>query len=600
MLNLAEPAPPLPYVEIDNPIARLGVIGDGRTVAVVREDGSIPLLCWPRIDSPSVFSAMLGGDPAAHAAFHLDAMAPSGQRYLHDTNVLETSLDGAEGSVALTDCMAWPEGADGPQLIVRRVTATRGMPRITFAAGPRPDYERAAPNLSRIDAHTWRVANADFAIAASFPLDVENDVVTGGTLLSEGESAWVVLFDPRTAFVRERFDPNAVIEESAAYWRSRIAPLSYTGPHRDRVARSMLALWLCENRETSALTAAGTFAFPEAPGGKRNWDYRYTWVRDTCFGARAAARAGFTEDAARWLRFVVLENETCARSPLRLMQTVDGKPVEGESSLDRFDGLMEAQPVLVGNDAAEQLQLDIFGEIMLAAKALADRGCAPQKDFLERLRSLLTWLAGHWDAPDASIWEIRGQQKRYLFSALMSWLAFAHATDLFEKAGQSPDPRWPGLADEIAATIRADYWCPATESYMQTSECSMVDAAAIMMRLCGFLEPDDPRWKATEESVRSALLKRTGILRYPHAAHDGFDSDEGTFILCTGWWIQALHLDGRRDEARAVLDTVLEKLGPTDLAPEQLDEDGMALGNIPQVFSHAAIIEAVLTLHGEE
>ena len=575
---LCAPDVEAPWVEGENPIARLGAIGDGRTVALVRDDTSIPYLCWPLLDSPPVLDAILSGDAWCHAVFTLDGVIVGGrQRYLDGTNVLQTVLERNGARVVVTDAMPLAD----TQRLWRRVVCEQGTVRLGFHLGHR--------------------SCEAFGASASFALERTGHGLRGDVALKEGDAAWVAFHHPdKTPSVP--FDPSPSIERTSLLWRERIAALRYEGPRRALVERSILAMWLCERVATGGLAAAATFAFPEAPGGERNWDYRYAWVRDTALAARAAARAGLTEDAMRWLRFVVMENDDCERSPIRLMQTLDAGPVPDERTLRGYRGLMDARPVQVGNGAESQLQLDIFGEIMLALRTLGECGVAVEADMLAKVRSLLGWLKVHWNDPDSSIWELRGGEKRYLFSALMAWIAFRDATHVFETNGETPDPAWSGYADKIAVTIRRDYWCPKQESYMQTSECSVVDAAVVMMRLCGFLEGDDPRWHASKRAIRRDLLRPDpdphGLLRYPHHAADGFTSDEGTFMLCTGWWVQALWLDGERDEARATFEAMIARLGPTGLASEEIGENGELWGNVPQMFSHAAIVDCVLTLYG--
>ena len=593
----AKPAPAIAYEPVSDPIGRVGAIGDGRTLALVRDDGSIPYLCWPRFDAPSMLHAMLSGDAAAHAAFTFDRTTEAGeQAYEPSTNVLSTRFERA----VLTDAMA----VDGPQALVRVVEAT-GTVRLGFHIGPRPDHGRREAVLRTIGPNAVRVGGGEpFAVAASFPLRVDGAAIVGDATMDAGDRHWVAFFDPRSAFDPDRFDPAETLEAARAHWRERAARLSYDGAGRAVIERSALALALLEDRRSGALMAAGTFGFPEAPNGARNWDYRYAWTRDTAFAASAAARAGLAEDAARWLRFAVMENSACERSPLRIMQTADGEAAPDEHELKGWQGLFDARPVLVGNDAEHQLQLDMFGEVIVAMQALADGGHRFEPDVLERVRELLDWLKVHWRDADSSIWELRGGEKRYLFSALMCWRAFTEATPLFERHGAVPDAAWAGYADKAAAAIRADYWCPNRESYMQTSECSVVDAAVVMMRVCGFLGADDPRWLSSKKAVREDLLRPHpdpwGLLRFPHDADDGFAKDEGTFVLCTGWWIHALWMDGDRDEARAAWARLLDHVPATGIMSEEVGEDGILLGNIPQAFSHAALIDCALLMDGAE
>ena len=595
MLN---PVEPIRYREYANPIRRMGAVGDGRTIALVRDDGLIPYFPWPFLDSPTIFSSLLSQAPLSHTAFALaPPAAPVSQCYRGDTNVLVTRIANGETRIAITDAMLPAPRPGDRRLLLRELRCEEGTANVTFSAHPRPDYERTDAALVQVSATRIEATQGEgLAISASFPIHVEGDGAQGRITLEPGETAWVAFHlaaDPLADF-----DPADAIAAAESEWKQRLGDWQPEGAHADVVRRSMLAMLLVENIETGGLHAAGTFGLPESPNGARNWDYRYVWVRDTALAARAAALAGLPQVAERWLEFAVMSNCECSQGPLRLMLRSDEGAVPDEAELDHFEGCMNATPVRIGNGAEGQLQLDIYGEVVMALKTLSDSGRSISAPMMERMGRCLDWLAENWDRKDSSIWEIRGNEKRYLFSHLMCWLAFRDFEEISRREGGEPNTLWQQAREDVAAAIRERHWSEEKQGYMQTCEGHMVDAAAIQMRLTGFLERDDPRWCSTKESIRKALVKDYGVLRYPHAAHDGFECEEGAFVLCTGWWAQALHLDGEHDEARHWLDIMLKSCGETGLASEETGERNLALGNVPQCFSHAALIETILVLNG--
>ena len=573
-----------------DPIARLLFVGDQRTVCAIDADGSIPLLSFPNLDSPTIFSAVLSGSGGSAMSFRTNPTSEPAEREIIDrTNRIITRLRCGDRSWEIEDFMV-PGGAP---LLVRRITATRGPLDATLAAAPAPDYERAKPEFEVHAPHCIGFENAGNAVVinASFALTVDGDRIEGHITLDEGQSGWIAIADRP----QDSLDIDALRERTDAFWNTASTPSKASGPLSHSMRRQALSVGLLHNAANGGVAAAGTLGFPEAPGGTRNWDYRFVWVRDSAIGAKAMARIGFTELAKQWLRFVLLNNSSCDRSPLNLMLTMDGDVVDGETELDHFEGMLGAQPVRVGNEAGGQLQLDIFGELAFALCALCENGERPDDVLLDRFAELLDWLADNWNSPDSSIWELRGDEKHYLFSRLMCWVAFRDAQAIFGMCDRKSDPRWKQLEDDIAANIRENFWCDETSSYMQTSDCSVVDAAVIAMRLFGFLHADDPRWQQSKQEIRKQLVKPTGVLRYPHHADDGFDSDDGTFVLCTCWWIEVLWMDGEQGEARAIYDALASRF-PHGQMSEEVGEDGRLLGNMPQLFSHAGMIEAALRI----
>ncbi|MEL6751446.1 MAG: glycoside hydrolase family 15 protein [Pseudomonadota bacterium] len=573
-----------------DPIANLSFIGDQRTVCAVASDGSLPLLSFPDISDASIFSRLLSGSKGSAAeVFTEPASLAVGQQLIERTNRVVTRFRQADACWEIMDFMV-PGDA---QLLVRVITATKGDVTVRTRLAPSPDYERAAPKFDVLNDRAIALANGAGAtvFSSSFGIDVTDDCVSGAVSLAKGERAWIAIGDA----AHEALDLDGLISRTDAFWADFLRPLDTEAPHQSLMERQALSAGLLHYEPGGGVLAAGTFGFPEAPGGERNWDYRFVWVRDSAVGAKALARLGFTDLAQKWLRFVMLNNQSCDRSPINLMLSPSGEVVDTETELDHFDGLLDARPVRVGNEASGQLQLDIFGELAFALRALCECGAQPDDDLLDKMSELLDWLADNWNRPDSSIWELRGEEKHYLFSRLMCWVAFRDTQAVFAHCGRDVEARWAELEDEIADDIRQRFWCEKKRSYMQTSECSTIDAAVIAMRLFGFLERDDERWALSKDRIREQLVKPEGVLRYPHDADDGFDSKDGTFVLCTCWWIEVLWMDGEHEEAYRVFDDLIARFDGGQMS-EEVGEDGRMLGNMPQLFSHAGVIEAALRL----
>ena len=576
-----------------NPIARLGAVGDQATLALIDEAGALSYLCWPRLDSPLLFGDILGArTPSAITVTADEPLRPAGQSYDGDTNILVTALESEACRVEIVDCM----DPEKQPLLVRRIRCTGGSARLTVTVCPTPDYGALPAGFVR---------EGDTGLRLDIGADRDPAVFSSsGTLQAAGGRAWAVFDigagDEDWIAIADRpvdgNDARNALRRAGRFWREWSDRASFEGDNAVHLRRALLAAGLLHNDEFGTVAAAGTFGFPEARAGKRNWDYRYAWVRDTALGALAMARGGLVETARGWVDNVLHRNGPCNASPLRLMIAVDGGDVPDERQRSQYSGMMAALPVRTGNDAAGQLQLDIIGELVSAYRVLAECGAPPDARTAKKLRELLSWLGDNWERPDASIWELRGAPRHYLFSRVMSWVAFRDAIEMFEALGEESDPHWALHMASIRADIVANFWCPIEESYMQTRDKAAVDASCVFMRLCGFLEADDVRWRKTRAAVRRHLVRETGVLRFPHSADDGFQEPEGTFVLCTGWWIQTLCMDGAHDEARSVFATMMRCLGPTGLASEEIDEDGTLLGNVPQLFSHVAVMESVRTL----
>lgn len=608
---------PADHPDVRNDLAHLGAVADGQTIGLVDDRASIVMLCWPLLDSPSVFADLHRED--RREALYLDAdepVVPLRQGYRGATDILETVVRVGAAELTVTDIPCRPPLAKG---WFRRLRAGDRPVRVATLARPGFDYGRAPHERCSTDVtaagHAVVVSpdcstdsaageSLDLAIVSPDAIETVGPVVVISHDLAPGAETWLALTQPDgiRSITPDLMARAETLLHAEAERLER--DCTYRGPHRDAVLRSAAALLMLEHhRERTGgdprvpVAAAGTFSLPEAHGGERNYDYRFMWARDTGFAVDAMCRIGLAERARPWLEFAVDRNAPSDREPLALMRTLDACDVPGdESEPDGFTGLYGAGPVRVGNAAAGQLQLDIFGSLMMGAHSLHRAGHPPSDASLATLAGCLDWLAGNWDTKDASIWEMRTGEEHFIHSRVTSWVAFDRALDM----GLSDDPgritRWTEAREAIRENVETRFWCPATQSYMQTPHFAYVDAATVFMRSCGFLERDCPRWLGTKKAVRERLMTVTGLLRYPRDVEDGFATDDNPFVLCTSWWIEALVMDGEREEAGLLLAMLLDRMGPCGLMSEEIDEQGRLMGNIPQAFSHAGIINAAVAV----
>ncbi|HSQ64572.1 MAG TPA: glycoside hydrolase family 15 protein [Polyangiaceae bacterium] len=602
------------------PIAEHGVIGNLRTVALVCTDGTIDWLCFPHFDSPSVFATLL--DDRKGGAFRIapaDPAATSKQLYWPDTNVLVTRFSTREGVGEVTDFMPIGVRTDdlGRHVLVRRVRVTRGAVRFLMTCHPSFDYARAhheldlSPGLA-----VFRTPQLTLSLTSSVPLArFEANGVAGDVLLREGESAVFVLGE----HVAQTSDGAALaaraeelFQATVAYWRRWLRRSTYAGRWRETVHRSALVLKLLTFEPTGAIVAAPTCGLPEAIGGARNWDYRYSWVRDAAFTVYAFLRIGFTDEAQafmRWLDGIVHHGDQA----LQTMYGIDGRRDLPEIELPHLDGYCGSRPVRIGNAAARQLQLDIYGEL-LDALYLWNKHVTPiAYDAWTRVRDVMDWLASSWRRPDEGIWEVRGGAQHFTYSKVMCWVAFDRALRLADKRSFPANrTHWQRIRDEIYEQIMRDAWDPDRRTFVQSYGSRSLDASALVMPLVFFLAPSDPRMIGTLEAInrsprQGGLVSDGLVFRYDTlSAIDGvgnptIDPSEGTFNLCTFWLVEALTRAGRLypqmlDDARFTFERMLGYANHLGLYAEQIGTNGEALGNFPQAFTHLSLISAAYNL----
>jgi GH15 family glucan-1,4-alpha-glucosidase len=607
------------------PIENYGLIGNMRAAALVGMDGSIDWLCLPHFDSPSVFAAIL--DDEKGGRFRI---APAGESFRHkqfywpDTAVLITRFLHDEGVGEVEDYM--PVGRTGgvPDELIRRVRVVRGRVPFHLVCNPAFDYARAK-HRAHLGEHGARFdgPGVSLGLGAQVPLRLQppsregNAGVVADFTLSEGEKAVFVLRHLRPGdgqvVCPGAEEAEELFRDTVSYWRRWSARCTYAGRWRELVLRSALTLKLLSFEPTGAIVAAPTCSLPEVLGGERNWDYRYTWIRDAAFTLYGLIRIGFAEEAARfmdWLELRWKDGETKASptgSPLQLMYSVEGLADLAEESLDHLEGYRGSRPVRIGNAAHQQLQIDIYGELMDAVY-LHNKYVAPVGyDAWVRLRRLVDWICDNWKQPDEGLWESRGGRQQFVHSKLMSWVAIDRGVRLADKRSFPADRgRWVRVRDEIYEEVMAKGWNPRRRAFVQAYGSEVLDASSLLMSMVFFMAPNDPRMLSTIEAIRRPTseggLAADGLVyRYDAASPDGLPGREGTFNMCSFWLVEALTRAGRTDparldEARLLFEQMLGYANHLGLYAEQTGASGEALGNFPQAFTHLALISAAFNL----
>jgi GH15 family glucan-1,4-alpha-glucosidase len=603
----------MPYQPIEN----YGVIGNLRTAALVGMDGSIDWLCLPHFDSPSVFAAIL--DDQKGGRFRI---APAGDQFRHkqfywpDTNILVTRFLHDDGVGELEDYMPVRGAGGAPDELIRRVRVVRG--RLSFRLECRPafDYARAThechlgPHGARFDG-----PGLNLGLASPIPLRPDGAGVVADFTLGEGEKATFVLRrlvpDEEAGRCPGEGEAEDLFRDTVAYWRRWLSRCTYIGRWREMVHRSALTLKLVSFEPTGAIVAAPTCSLPESIGGPRNWDYRYTWIRDAAFTLYGLLRIGFTEEAARfrdWLEGRWQDADSQGAGPLQLMYGIDGRSELTEETLDHLEGYRGSRPVRIGNGAHRQLQLDIYGELMDAVY-LHNKYVEPVGyDNWVRLRGLVDWVCDNWKREDEGIWEVRGGRRHFVYSKLMCWVTLDRSLRLADKRSFPADrARWLKVRDEIYEEVMARGWDPRRKVFVQAFGSDALDASSLLMPLVFFMAPNDSRMLSTLDAIRRPLaaggLAADGLVyRYdPAAAPDGLAGREGTFNMCSFWLVEALTRAGRTDparleDARLLFEQMLGYANHLGLFAEQTGNSGEALGNYPQAFTHLALISAAFNL----
>jgi GH15 family glucan-1,4-alpha-glucosidase len=600
------------------PIENYGIIGNMRTAALVSVRGSIDWFCFPSFDSPSVFGALL--DDEAGGRF---SICPIGddvvckQLYWPDTNVLVTRFLSGGGVSEIQDFM--PAGiADAPEWhdqVVRRVSVARGTIEMTLRCEPLFDYGRVAPRVELTPTGAvFEGPGLTLALTMTHPLVATPRGVMARIVMKEGDTCTAVLRRTQPGqgcgTAPSPAEAARLFEATVRFWRDWLSRGTYSGRWREIVNRSALVLKLLTYEPTGAIVAAPTCSLPEELGGVRNWDYRYTWIRDAAFTVYALLRIGFKEEAERFIDWLGARARAAyGDQPLQIVYGIDGRRDLTEVTLDHLRGYGGSRPVRVGNGAYSQLQLDIYGELMDAVYLHNKYGTPISSELWTHLRRQLDWLCDNWRRADEGIWETRGGRQHFVYSKLMCWVAFDRGIRLAEKRSfPAPLQRWLAERDAIYEEIQALGWSDRRKAFVQAYGSERLDASNLIMPLVFFLSPSDPRMLDMLDQIRRSprdggLLSGGLVYRYdPERAEDGLTGREGTFNMCTFWLVEALTRAGRSDrrrleEARMLFEQMLGYASHVGLYAEETGPCGEALGNYPQAFTHLALISAAFNLN---
>ncbi|WP_380786800.1 glycoside hydrolase family 15 protein [Sphingomonas sp. R86521] len=575
-----------------------GAIGNLETIALIDTAGTVDYLCWPCLDSPSVFASLLDTDKGGHFSIEPDLPdARTVQLYLPDTNILLTRWMSASANLELTDLM--PVDVDGGNVssrLIRRVTCSRGAATVRVRCAPRFDYGRQGFAAS-VDGQ-----RGQFDHDAGLGLTVHGDValvaddcdLTAEFRIEAGDSVIFVLgnvADP----VCDRDQIDAIIEADIAFWSDWSRQSNYRGRWRETVHRSALVLKLLTSRKHGSIAAAATFGLPEAPGGVRNWDYRATWIRDSSFTVYALIRLGFKDEAVAFLHWAMNRAQGCSAGHLGVMYALDGGPVQDEQDLDHLAGFEGAVPIRIGNGANAQTQHDIYGALLDATYLGNKYGEAISHDAWRGIIRVVDHVCETWREPDSGIWEVRGAPREYLHSRLMNWVAIDRAVRLAQKRSlPAPLVRWSETRTAIHDDIWNSFWNEDLGRFVRSKGETVVDGAMLMMPLVRFVSPTDPKWLATLEAIGRDLSDDGQVYRY--RTDDSLPGREGSFVACSFWYVECLARAGRIDEARLNFEKLLAQGNHLALFAEEMAQDGRHLGNFPQGFSHLALISAAFYL----
>src|ERR1700722_12620672 len=583
-------------------IENYGVIGNMRSIALVGMDGSIDFLCYPEFDSPTVFAALLDDRKGGH--FQIEPQLTNARvrhLYLPETNILLTRFLSEEGVAELTDYMPIDKDGEQPNEIVRTVAVIRGNVRFKMRCQPRFNYATSTHRTEISDGCAMFFPDEDrcspMALYSTCALEQQSQDVTAEFTLQAGATATFVLGgvrpqgqQPEMELVGQRF------QETARFWKAWISKSRYKGRWREMVHRSALLLKLLISRKHGSLIAAPTFSLPESIGGVRNWDYRFTWLRDATFTLYALIRLGFvdeTEAFSEWLKDRL--GDDAQRGPLQVMYGVDGRRDLEEISLDHLSGYENSRPVRIGNGAYQQLQLDIYGEMMDSIYLANKYGKPVSHRGWQEVQRLLEWLRNNWRRPDEGIWEVRGGPREFLHSRVMCWVAYDRALRLASKRSLSgPLDVWQQTRDEIRNDIFTNFWSDELQSFVQSKGTKDLDAATLLMPMVRFISPVDPMWLSTMKAIEEHLVEDTLVRRYEveHTEVDGLPGREGSFTPCSFWYVECLARAGELEKAQLLFEKLLGYANHLGLYSEELGADGRHLGNFPQAFTHLALISA--------
>lgn len=583
------------------PIEDYGIIGNLQTVALVSLYGSIDYMCFPRFDSPSVFCRLLDAEKGGFFSITPKMKdIVTKQLYLPDTNVLVSRFFSNEGIAEIIDYM--PVEKNGA--IVRRVSTIRGKVNYKLKCAPRFNYasskHKAETNKEGVLFIPENKDQPSLILQSKINFDIHDDDAVSSFNLKEDEVACFVLREGKNTKEQAEDFVQRTYQTTINFWQNWIAQSNYEGHWEEVVRRSALTLKLLISHQFGSIVAAPTFSLPESIGGSRNWDYRFTWIRDAAFTMHAFLQLGFLEEAQRFLEWV---KEQSTNSELQLMFSIDGNTHLDEKCLDYLQGYKSSQPVRIGNQAHKQTQMDIYGELMETIYIFVKHGGDITYEYWKTIEQYIELVIENWKAPDHSIWEVRGEKREFLFSKMMCWVALDRAIKIANAFSYPYDfLKWNIVRNEIYEDVYQNYWNEKKQAFVQSKGSDNLDASALLMPILNIISPHSERWKSTMDAIDREL--RSDVLVYRYREHqdeiDGLKGKEGTFTMCSFWFVECLALSGQTERAKENFEKMLGYANHLGLYSEQLGMKGEHLGNFPQAFTHLALISAAIELSGDK
>ncbi|WP_095197361.1 glycoside hydrolase family 15 protein [Pseudomonas sp. Irchel 3A7] len=591
------------HPERQSPIDAHGIIGDMRSAALVNDKGSVDFFCWPEFDNPSIFCSLL--DTPEAGIFQLSPDLPDARReqiYLPDTNVLQTRWLSDRAVVEITDLLPIGDSEDDLPVLMRRVRVVSGQATFNLRCAVRHDYARAhtRARIDKKDVVFEAVNQPSLRLSSDQTLSLDGSAAVAGFTLGQDQTAEFLL----GAIDDPRFKAGAAelcLQRTLKFWRDWIGQSNYRGRWREMVNRSALAMKLLTSRKHGAILAAATFGLPETAGGERNWDYRYTWIRDASFTVYAFMRLGFVDEANAYMRWLRGRVSDCHGKPMKLniLYGIDGRQELPEIELTHLEGHGGATPVRIGNLAYAQVQLDIFGELMDAVYLVNKYGEAISHEGWKHVVEVVDQVCETWQQEDVGIWEMRGEQHHFLHSRLMCWVALDRAIRLASKRSlPAPFARWDQTRQAIYTDIWDNFWNEERGHFVQHIGGTGLDGSMLLMPLVRFVSAKDPRWLATLDAIEKTLVRDGMVYRYrnEHTHIDGLPGTEGAFAACSFWYVECLARAGRVEKAHLEFEQLLRYANPLGLYAEEFDSHGRHMGNTPQALTHLALISAACFL----
>ena len=588
------------------PIREYAAVGDGRTVALIARDGSVDWLCLPNVDSPSVFARML--DAEKGGSFHLEPTVPyeAERAYQQGSNVLETTFATAEGRVRVTDAMTLSDSTRISPMreLVRKVEALAGTVPLRWRFEPRFGYARADTRIDHRAGRWFASAGADAIALGVFGAEngtVRGDAVEGELHLEQGASALLSLAGAsrEPAVIPGRDDAERRLQQTMRFWPAWAARSQYDGPWGEAVTRSALALKLLTFAPSGAIVAAPTTSLPEWLGGGRNWDYRYTWLRDASWTLDAMLRLGFHDEAEAFFWWL-MHASRLTQPRLQILYRIDGSTHTDERELDHFEGYRGSVPVRIGNGAGDQMQLDLYGAVLEAIWLYAKEVGRLDGDTGKEVARIADYVAEHWRDRDNGIWEVRDKRADYIQSKAFCWVALDRACKLAQKGLISNgERRWRATADEVRAFVDDEGWDADLQSYVRAPDLRELDASLLTLALLSVHDPLGERTRGTIDAVEREL--REGPYVYRYRGGDGLEGEEGAYLTCSFWLVDAYARAGRLDDAHALMEDLLGLANDVGLYAEEIDpHTAEFLGNFPQGLTHLALINAAVSIADAE